>query len=157
MTGTGVHYSHIGLLTVDLDASVAFYRDALGFTPTRRSSTEGTTAISALCGVDGPIASRRQFMSRADGIVLELRHWTSPPTTGSTSARPMNEYGVSHLSFLVDDVDEVAARIAAHGGTVLAETRTRAGGDDFLFCTDPNGVRIELMRLDRDWFSEIRV
>lgn len=146
MSAKGLHFSHIGILTTDFDKSVAFYRDALGFEAGHESSTEGTAEISALCGIDGPIASRRQFMTREDGLILELRFWASPPTFGSTTARPMNEYGMSHISFHVDDVDEVAAKIVDSGGTVLPETRTRLGDYDLLFCTDPSGVRIELMK-----------
>ena len=157
MSKSPLHYSHIGILTVDLDRSIAFYRDALGFTPTRYSATEGTTEISALCGIDGPIESRRQFMARADGLILELRHWTAPATSGSTEARPMNEYGVSHISFHVDDVDEVAALITEFGGSVLQETRTKIGEMDLLFCTDPNGVRIELMAGIQHLLRAVRV
>jgi len=51
----------------------------------------------------------------------------------------------------VDDLDAVAATIGAAGGSVLAGTRTTFGeGDgvlDFVYCTDPDGVRIELMHL----------
>ena len=51
----------------------------------------------------------------------------------------------------VDDIDAVAATVEAFGGTVAAETRTTMGlGDaalDFVYCADPDGVRIELMRL----------
>ncbi len=50
----------------------------------------------------------------------------------------------------MDDVDAVAAKISELGGTVLGHTRTTfagPGGMDFVYCTGPNGVRIELMRL----------
>lgn len=149
-----LEYSHIGILTTDFDRSVAFYRDALGFIPTHESRTSGSTEISALCGIDGPIESHRQFMSRPDGLTLELRHWTAPETFGSTSPRAMNEYGVSHISFHVNDVDEIADRIAAAGGVVLTETRTQIGSADLLFCTDPDGIRIELMRGVREMMAD---
>jgi predicted enzyme related to lactoylglutathione lyase len=48
-------------------------------------------------------------------------------------------------------VDEVAVAIEHFGGTVHPSTRTPLdfGGAslDFVYCTDPDGVRIELMRL----------
>jgi hypothetical protein len=64
----------------------------------------------------------------------------------------MNQLGLTHLNFRVDDVDRVADGLVALGGTVLAETRTTfdlKGGSvmDFVYCTDPDGTRIELMNL----------
>ena len=90
-------------------------------------------------------------MLSRDGLTIELLGYTAPGHSGSGRRRPMNELGFTHLSLRVDDVDEVAAVIERFGGTVLAATRTPLdmGGVhlDFLYCTDPDGVRIELMKL----------
>jgi predicted enzyme related to lactoylglutathione lyase len=51
----------------------------------------------------------------------------------------------------VDDVDQVASVIEGLGGKVVGGSRTTfdVSGHhlDFLYCTDPDGVRIELMHL----------
>jgi predicted enzyme related to lactoylglutathione lyase len=51
----------------------------------------------------------------------------------------------------VDDVEGLASTIEALGGTVVRGTRTTldlpGARLDFLYCTDPDGVRIELMDL----------
>jgi lactoylglutathione lyase len=63
----------------------------------------------------------------------------------------MNELGLTHLSIRVDDVSAVAATLEALGGTVVSGTRTTfdlpGAPLDFVYCTDPDGVRIELMQL----------
>lgn len=63
----------------------------------------------------------------------------------------MNQLGITHLSLRVDDVDRVASTIEEMGGAVVRSTRTTFDGRgvrlDFLYCTDPDGVRIELMDL----------
>ena len=63
----------------------------------------------------------------------------------------MNQLGLTHLSIRVDDVAAVAATLEALGGTVLADSRTTfdlpGASLDFVYCTDPDGVRIELMHL----------
>ncbi len=62
----------------------------------------------------------------------------------------MNQLGLTHLSLRVHDVDAVASAIESLGGTVVADTRTTFGSSDvldFVYCTDPDGVRIELMHL----------
>jgi predicted enzyme related to lactoylglutathione lyase len=63
----------------------------------------------------------------------------------------MNQLGLTHLSVRVDDVDAVAAVVEARGGSVVSGTRTILGDGetslDLVYCTDPDGVRIELMKL----------
>ena len=63
----------------------------------------------------------------------------------------MNQLGLTHLSIRVDDIDATAAAIESLGGSVVRSTRTALPfGDvtlDFVYCTDPDGVRIELMDL----------
>jgi catechol 2,3-dioxygenase-like lactoylglutathione lyase family enzyme len=91
-----------------------------------------------------------RMLSR-DGITIELLGFESPGHTGDGQRRPMNQLGLTHLSLRVDDVEGVAATIEAMGGSVVRGTRTTfdLSGTrlDFLYCTDPDGVRIELMNL----------
>jgi predicted enzyme related to lactoylglutathione lyase len=51
----------------------------------------------------------------------------------------------------VSDVAAVAAKVVELGGAILETSRTTIdlGGTalEFLYCTDPDGVRIELMNL----------
>ena len=74
------------------------------------------------------------------------------PWRWPTDRRPMNQLGFTHLALRVDDVAAVAATIEEFGGAVVEGTRTvlDIGGMplDFVYCTDPDGVRIELMALD---------
>ena len=67
----------------------------------------------------------------------------------------MNRLGLTHLSFRVGDVEAVAATIESLGGSVVRAhpdhlRPRRARRLDFLYCTDPDGVRIELMDLPGD-------
>ena len=41
----------------------------------------------------------------------------------------------------------MAQQLQALGGTVLAATRLSAASGEFVYCLDPDGIRIELMRL----------
>ena len=70
---------------------------------------------------------------------------------GARTRRPLNRYGISHLSFHVEDVDAVAEKIRRFGGEVHDHTRTTigkpGGAPDFVYCSDPDGTRIELMKL----------
>jgi lactoylglutathione lyase len=90
-------------------------------------------------------------MINRDGLTIELLAFASPPVIGSRQRRPMNQLGFTHLSLRVSDLEAMADAIEAAGGQVVRTTRTSldVGGMDldFVFCTDPDGVRIELMDL----------
>ena len=140
-------FSHVGVVVRDLDRSIAFYRDALDFAvaeawPVGRE-------FGALMELDD-VDVQSQFLRRGD-LAIELLHYRSPAVEGDGQRRQVNRLGINHLCFRVADVDAVAARVEAAGGVVLGHTRTTFGdGDgimDFVYCTDPDGTRIELMRI----------
>ncbi len=139
--------SHLGICVSDLERSLAFYRDALGFELVGEHTVGDE--FGALMEVDDVRLESR--MVQRDGVTLELLAFESPGSVGPAGRRPMNQLGLTHLSLRVDDVDAAAAAIESAGGQVLDGTRTTfdVGGTrlDFLYCTDPDGVRIELMDL----------
>jgi catechol 2,3-dioxygenase-like lactoylglutathione lyase family enzyme len=96
------------------------------------------------------VVLRSEFLRR-DATTIELLQFESPGHTGDGARRPVNRLGLTHLSVRVADVGAAAARIAQVGGVVLDGTRTTFGeGDslmDFVYCTDPDGTRVELLRL----------
>lgn len=143
----GLTVSHIGICVSDLDRSRRFYGEALGFE--EQWSHRVGPEFAALMEVEG--VDVVSVMLARDGLTLELLGFARPGHTGTGERRAMNRLGFTHLSLRVDDVDEVARAVEAAGGTVLPATRTtlELGGAplDFVYCTDPDGVRIELMRL----------
>ena len=138
--------SHVGICVSDLERSLRFYCEGLGFEQV--ASHQVGEEFCALLEVDGVrLASR---MLARDGVTIELLGFDSPGTTGDGSRRPMNQLGLTHLSLRVAELDPVAQVIESLGGTVVAGTRTTFGTTDvldFVYCTDPDGTRIELMHL----------
>jgi lactoylglutathione lyase len=140
-------FSHLGICVTDLDASLRFYCEGLGFDEV--AAHDVGEEFAALMEVEDVRLQSR--MIRRDEVTLELLDFVSPGVTGPTGRRPMNQVGLTHLSFRVADIPEVADRLERLGGTVVRGTRTTfdLGGSalDFLYCTDPDGTRIELMDL----------
>jgi catechol 2,3-dioxygenase-like lactoylglutathione lyase family enzyme len=137
-------FSHFGICVSDLDRSLQFYRDGLGFEQSQSHSVGAE--FGPLMEVDEPTLESR-FITR-DGVSIELLWFAAPGYTGDGGRRPMNQLGLTHLSFRVDDVEATAARLVELGGAVVEGTRTTfAPTLDFVYCTDPDGVRIELMKL----------
>jgi catechol 2,3-dioxygenase-like lactoylglutathione lyase family enzyme len=104
--------SHLGICVNDLEQSIRFYSDGLGFTPQlawRRS--EGAVTGDPL-GVDGDV--RGQYLE-LDGTTIELLWFVSSGAPTATP-RPMNQLGLTHVTVLVDDLDATLDRLAACGG-----------------------------------------
>jgi len=142
-----VSFSHLGICVSDLDASLRFYCEGLGFAEV--AAHDVGEEFAALMEVDG--VRLRSRMIAKDGVTIELLGFDAPGVTGDGSRRPMNALGLTHLSLRVDDLAATAAVVEAMGGTVVGSTRTTiplgSASLDFVYCTDPDGVRIELMDL----------
>src|SRR4051794_19115722 len=139
-----IRVSHLGLCVSDLDRSLRFYRDGLGFETV--ATFDIGNEFGATLEVEGDVAMASHHVRR-DGLTIELMAYTSPAPTGVPS-NSRGQLGFTHLSFTVDDVDATAARLVDCGGSIVDATRTAFDGlGEFLFVADPDGTRVELMRL----------
>jgi lactoylglutathione lyase len=144
---TPASFSHLGICVSDLERSRRFYCEGLGFEEVgaHRVSEEFASLMEV------PRVAVDSAMLARDGVTVELLGFRSPGHTGEPVRRPMNQLGLTHLSFRVDDVDAVAAAVERAGGALIATTRTtlevQGATLDFVYCTDPDGTRIELMCL----------
>jgi glyoxylase I family protein len=141
--------SHHGLCVSDLERALAFYRDGLGFAEVSRLRFEDP-GTHKLLGLPGAVLEAVYL--RRDGTTLELLHFPRPGTRLGGAPRPMNQVGLTHLSFLVSDLDALLAKLRTLGGNVLEATRldSQGKGSNAIFVTDPDGTRIELVEGDFD-------
>jgi catechol 2,3-dioxygenase-like lactoylglutathione lyase family enzyme len=137
--------SNIGICVRDLDRSVRFYCDGLGFTPGEVYELDGPEmpGLAGLFEVLDEVSLRLQVIER-DGWRIELLEFRSPSAVGSPSAR-RNQLGLTHLAMYVDNVDAAAERLLEYGALVLDATRANLG-TDVIFVMDPDGVRVALVR-----------
>jgi len=136
--------THLGICVSDIERSLRFYREVLGCKEVGRLELEGQPSAT----LNGwPDVKVRAIYLERDGWRLELIEFPVPGWIGSKEPRPMNQLGLTHLSFRVADFDAVCARIEAGGGGILRETHigqqdspTRA-----IMAFDPDGVRLEII------------
>lgn len=141
--------SHIGLCVRDLERSRRFYVDGLGCTEFARFEVNRPVAE-----VDSP-CRLSSIVIKKDGFRYELVQYHEPGSIGSPATR-RNQLGLTHLSFLVNDVDATARELENYGGTIIEHSRsgeTDPSGVQVTFVADPDGTRIALMRLaaGQDW------
>mgnify|MGYP006106845223 CR=1 FL=1 len=143
---SNISISHCGLCISNLEKSLEFYCDGLGFEQGVRLDI-GNEFQRAL-EVEGNVSLTSFFISK-DGFNIELLHYASPEVHGEPS-KSRNQLGLTHISLNVDDVDAVGAKLVELGGTRLEGTMTEVKNADgsilkLGFFTDPDGTRIELM------------
>jgi catechol 2,3-dioxygenase-like lactoylglutathione lyase family enzyme len=141
--------THVGICVSDLERSTKFYNEGLGFELARAFSVEGPEWGRVLEIDDLRVEGR---MLRREGFVIELLCYDSPGSTGDGGRRAMNALGFTHLAVWVDDVDAAADRLTALGGSLVEHTALTVATDAvrgrWVYCTDPDGVRIELIEHD---------
>lgn len=146
---------HAVLSVADLDRSVAFYRDLLGFRVSVSGEFHDDAHVRSLrlpAGSGGRSASVHPKGATA-GIV-ELVEWRiagGVPSTGPK--RPGDVPGVSMLAFEVpwDELEALRARLLAAGVVVYSEPVTHRidgyGEIRWFACEDPDGMVLELLAL----------
>jgi glyoxylase I family protein len=142
-------FSHVGVCVSDLDRSTRFYVDVLGFSElfTMPMGDE----VAATMEVEPPIRFESRLLQR-DDVRIELLHWQDPAASGDGERRPMDRFGLTHLCFRVEDVEDLVEAAVAAGGTVHRQTHSVLEGQgvdgaavELLYLTDPDGTRIECM------------
>ncbi len=141
--------THLGICVSDLERSLRFYRDVLGCNEVGRLELEGgpTATLNGM-----PDVKVRAIYLERDGWRLELIEYPVPGWIGPQAPRPMNQVGLTHLSFRVSDLDAVCAKIEAAGGGLLPETRLAAPGSPtrVIMAFDPDGLRLEVIQSPGD-------
>ncbi len=136
--------THLGICVSDLDRSLRFYRDVLDCKEVGRLELEGEPTAT-LNGF--PDVEVRAIYLERDGWRLELLAFAVPGYVGPKAARPMNQLGLTHLSFRVADLDAACEQIQAAGGGLLPETRLELPGPTrVIMALDPDGLRLELIQ-----------
>ena len=132
-----VRVGHVHLRVADLDRSLAFYRDALGFSVTADAREAGL-----------PMA----FLAAGD-----YHHHIGLNTFESDGGTPPPGHsGLYHVAFLYPDRRELARavrRLLDHG--VAIDHGTDHGGTVSVYLDDPDGNGVELYydRPRSDWFD----
>ena len=141
---------HTGITVSNLQRSVAFWRDVLGFELSHTAHQKGELA-QEITGVEG--AELKLAVLRAPGDhKIELLEYLAPADRARANLRPC-EVGFVHIALLVDDLDVVLERIATSGWKAAGKPqRLQSGpnaGKRVAYMRDPDGTTIEFMEPPR--------
>ena len=142
---------HTGITVSNLERSLAFWRDVLGFELSHTAHQTGAMA-KEITGVAG--AEIKLGVLRAPGgHKIELLEYLAPPDRKRhVDLRPC-DIGSVHVALLVDDLDAVLDRIAASGWIAAGEPQTLTSGPNagkrVVYVRDPDGTTIEFMEMPK--------
>ena len=137
--------NHTSFTVSDLDRSLAFFRDALGFEVTSKGP-RSPSLIQAITGVEG--AEVLIAYVRGPGHSIELIEYIEPETRSSVRPRPCDT-GFSHIAYDVDDIDAAIKAARDHSvepiGPVVAIDQGPNRGSRVAYLRDPDGITIEFI------------
>jgi glyoxylase I family protein len=139
---------HTGITVSNLERSLAFWRDVLGFELSHTAHQTGELAkeITGVAGAEIKLA----VLKTSSGHKIELLEYLAPPDRKRTDVRPC-DVGHVHVALLVGDLDAVLERIAASRWKAAGKPQTLKTGPNagkrVVYVRDPDGTTIEFMQV----------
>jgi catechol 2,3-dioxygenase-like lactoylglutathione lyase family enzyme len=138
---------HTGITVSNLERSLAFWRDVLGFelSHTAHQTGEMASEITGVAGAEIKLA----VVKTPGGHKIELLEYLAPPDRTDVDLRPC-DVGSVHVALIVDDLDAILSAITASGWKAAGKPQTLQSGPNagkrVVYVRDPDGTTIEFMQ-----------
>jgi catechol 2,3-dioxygenase-like lactoylglutathione lyase family enzyme len=134
---------NVGIVVDDLEAAIAFFGE-LGMELEGTAQIEGRWADRTV-GLEG-VRSDIAMMRTPDGHSrLELAKYHTPAAVSAEPENPPpNTLGLHRVMFAVDDIDDVVARLRAHGAELLGELAQYEDSYRLCYVRGPEGIIVAL-------------
>lgn len=148
-----IQYVHTNIIAKDWKALAQFYCDVFGCKQVGPERHLCGQWIDDLTGINA---------CSVDGVHLAMPGYESLPTLEIFSYKPqgvenekkVNNQGLGHLAFLVDDVEQVVKKVIEHGGKHYGKLVRKDYGKEMgvlvaRYVTDPEGNIIEVQNWEK--------
>jgi catechol 2,3-dioxygenase-like lactoylglutathione lyase family enzyme len=141
---------HTGITVSNLERSLAFWCDVIGFELSHTAHQTGELAkeITGVTGAEIKLA----VVKTPGGHKIELLQYLAPPDQKDDRLRPC-DLGHVHLALVVDNLDVALERIAVSGWKAAGKPQMLESGPNkgkrVVYVRDPDGITIELMQLPK--------
>jgi glyoxylase I family protein len=142
---------HTGITVSNLERSLAFWRDVLGFEFSHRAHQKGERPeqITGVKGAELELA----VVKSSGGHKIELLEYFAPADRKHVDLRPC-DVGHVHVALTVDDLDAVLKKIAESGWELAGKpqelTQGPNAGKRVVYVRDPDGTTIEFMQMPKN-------
>jgi catechol 2,3-dioxygenase-like lactoylglutathione lyase family enzyme len=144
-----VDADHTGITVSNLQRSLAFWQDLLGFEYSHTTHQKGKIAeeITGVAGAEINLA----VVKAPGGHKIELLEYLAPiGRKKHTDLRPC-DVGHVHVALIVDDLDPMLEKISVSGWKAAGQPQVLKTGPNagkrVIYLRDPDGTTIEFMEL----------
>jgi catechol 2,3-dioxygenase-like lactoylglutathione lyase family enzyme len=145
-----VSADHTGITVSNLERSLSFWRDVLGFEFSHTAHQKGELA-KEITGVEGA-ELKLAVLKTPGGHKIELLEYLAPADRKRANLRPC-DLGSVHVALLVEDLNTALDRIAASGWKTVGQPQILTKGPNVgrrvVYVRDPDGTTIELMQITK--------
>ncbi|MEZ5934410.1 MAG: VOC family protein [Alphaproteobacteria bacterium] len=142
-------FNHTAFVVSDLDRTIGFFRELLGFELTSRAPRDGRAieSMTGLAGVDIEIAYLRGL-----GHWVELIRYKAPADRGGPLPRVYQD-GAGHIALDVDDAKAAAEAAGAYGlepvGDIVTIDQGPNRGRKVVYLQSEDGLSVEFIETPR--------
>jgi catechol 2,3-dioxygenase-like lactoylglutathione lyase family enzyme len=141
---------HTGITVSNLERSLKFWRDVLGFEFSHSAHQTGgrPEQITGVKGAEVKLA----VLKTPSGHKIELLEYFAPADRKHVDLRPC-DVGHVHVALIVDDLNAVLEKIAASGWKAAGKPQTLTSGPNagkrVVYVQDPDGTTVEFMQMPK--------
>jgi catechol 2,3-dioxygenase-like lactoylglutathione lyase family enzyme len=133
---------HVGVVVDDLEAATAFFLE-LGLELEGEAAVEGRW-VDRVVGLDDVRVDIAMVRTPDGHGRLELTKFHTPPATTTEPNAPANTLGLRSIMFAVDDIEDVVARLRAHGAELIGEVAQYEDSYRLCYVRGPDGIIVAL-------------
>ena len=133
---------NVGVVVDDLEAAVAFFLE-LGLELEGEAVVEGPW-VDRVVGLDDVRAEIAMVRTPDGHGRLELTKFHTPTAVSAELNGPANTLGIRRIMFAVDDIEDVLARLQAHGAELVGELVPYKDVYRLCYVRGPEGIIVAL-------------
>jgi len=133
---------HVGVVVNDLKGATAFFLE-LGLELEGEAAVEGRW-VDRVVGLDDVRVDIAMVRTPDGHGRLELTKFHTPPATTAEPNATANTLGLRSVMFAVDDIDDVVARLRAHGAELVGEVEQYEDSYRLCYVRGPEGIIVAL-------------
>ncbi|HEX3905371.1 MAG TPA: VOC family protein [Polyangia bacterium] len=134
---------NVGIVVDDLAAAIAFFVE-LGLEVEGEAPVEGRW-VDRLIGLDGVRVDVAMLRTPDGHSRLELTKFHTPTAIGAEPKdAPVNTLGIRRIMFAVEDIEDVLARLKAHGAELVGEVARYEDLYRLCYVRGPEGILVAL-------------
>ncbi len=139
-----IGFRHTGIIVENMYESQYFYQNLLGLVVIQDYSDDSKYINEVLGLTNGKIHMVK--LKTEDGYIIELLDYVNHPTDFINA--PFYNIGTSHIAFTVKNATRMYNTLINAGINVISKPLLSSEKTaKVFFCTDPNGIRVELVEI----------